>query len=61
MENVFMYEPIPDGVCPNIMERNELNLSRIDSVLARGQEPIVLKFWISVRLWVVEARMLVKI
>ena len=61
MENVFMDEPIPDGVCPNIMERNELNLSRIDSVLARGQEPIVLKFWISVRLWVVEARMLVNL
>ena len=49
MENVFMDEPIPVDVRPNVMERNELNLSRInlmynnistDSVLARGQEPM---------------------
>ena len=48
-ENVFMDDPISVDVRPNIRERNELNLSRIDikynnvsadSVLACGQEPM---------------------
>ena len=48
-EDVFMYDPIPVDTCPNLRERGELNLSRIDlmynngnadSVLARGQEPM---------------------
>ena len=41
-EDVFMDDPIPVDTRPNIRERDELNLSRInaDSVLARGQEPM---------------------
>ena len=48
-EDVFMDDPIPVDTRPNLRERGELNLSRIDlmynngnadSVLARGQEPM---------------------
>ena len=41
-ENVFMDEPVPVDVRPNVTNINELYLSRIsaDTVLAHGQEPM---------------------